>query len=132
MSYTAPSLEQVLEYATTQNIPEQSARKFFLHYSAVNWQDAQGRLIVNWKAKLDGWHLGDLIRGGTKSHVQLPPNAVQSNSGQRHATTEEAQRERWRKVFESCTRFYGTQIQEMVRYGVAQPSDFDDNGYKIV
>lgn len=52
---SAPTLEEVIDYASSEGIPEASARKFFLTYSSIGWL-IKGKPMVNWKSRLLLWH----------------------------------------------------------------------------
>jgi len=52
----APSEQQVVEYGTSRaGMTEEECKKFWRHYSAIEWLDPHGRKITNWKLKLGNW-----------------------------------------------------------------------------
>ncbi|WEJ62169.1 helix-turn-helix domain-containing protein [Thiomicrorhabdus lithotrophica] len=52
--FVAPTLEQVLEYATERN-RQDLAKKFFDYYDTGSWKDAAGKAVRNWKQKFITW-----------------------------------------------------------------------------
>lgn len=120
-----PTLEEVLTFATENNIQETSARKFFFHYDAIGWQDALKRPIINWRSKLSGWSTEDQLRQARQRQAGVPTQVP------RPATTQEAQRKRLKEMYDKGGRFYVHQIEAMIQHGIATGADFDSQGYKI-
>jgi hypothetical protein len=52
--FTAPTYEEVLEYAKSRN-REDLARKFYDYFTAGNWVDSKGNKVKNWKQKFITW-----------------------------------------------------------------------------
>lgn len=51
---TAPALEEVMEYALAEGIPDSCARRFFLTYSSTGWL-IKDKPMVDWKSRLLLW-----------------------------------------------------------------------------
>lgn len=119
-----PTIDEVRSYAASEGIAQDSASKFFYHYDSAGWIDAQGRSIINWKSKLQGWATTDQFRKGRQQNGSKPGG---------YATTEEANKKRLSDLYSNAppgTRFYLHQIEQFVRYGIAEARDFNDEGYK--
>jgi uncharacterized protein YdaU (DUF1376 family) len=59
-----PTEEEVLEACREKNYPVIRGKKFFKHYDSIGWLaggGTVGRVIVNWKSKLDEWMLNDFM-----------------------------------------------------------------------
>lgn len=65
-----PTLEQVLERCRT-DAPSVNGERFFQYYQAVGWRIG-GRRIVDWRAKLRDWELGN--REGARRYAPEPVN----------------------------------------------------------
>lgn len=50
-----PSQEEVLEYAKEKGYSRQLASRFFAYYSTREWRTGAGRIVREWKTKLDRW-----------------------------------------------------------------------------
>ena len=49
--FIAPTIEEVLTYATERNCTPETAQKFFDYYSTQGWKDSKGNKVKNWKGK---------------------------------------------------------------------------------
>lgn len=64
----APTLEEVLEYFLSQDADkrlenwEESARRFYDNFNAVEWRDKFNRQITRWDSRANSWILDDEIR----------------------------------------------------------------------
>lgn len=47
-----PTLDEVIEYFTTNGYTSEIATKAFNYYSVANWKDSNGKQVKNWKQKM--------------------------------------------------------------------------------
>ena len=50
-----PSLEEVKAFGAEHGFPPERVAKFYRHYEACGWRDAQGQPVLNWKGKVSSW-----------------------------------------------------------------------------
>lgn len=50
-----PTLQEVKEFASMQNIQESEAEKFWHHFESSGWIDKNGHPVVRWQSKLCVW-----------------------------------------------------------------------------
>lgn len=83
-----PTLEEVLDYFISQNADtrlenwEESARRFFDNFNAVDWRDKFNRRITRWDSRANSWILDDESR--QKEKIKNEPNSIN-----RRPTTED-------------------------------------------
>ena len=83
-----PTLEEVLDYFLSQDADkrlenwEESARRFYDNFNAVDWRDKFNRRITRWDSRANSWILSDESR-------QKEKNQNESNSINRRPTTED-------------------------------------------
>ena len=59
--FIPPTLEEIEEYISAENIANVNAKKFFDHYSDPdrNWKDGKGKKMSNWKLTVRTWSRND-------------------------------------------------------------------------
>ena len=83
-----PTLEEVLDYFLSQDADkrlenwEESARRFFDNFNAVDWRDKYNRRITRWDSRANSWILSDESR--QKERTKNEPNSIN-----RRPTTED-------------------------------------------
>lgn len=84
-----PTLNEVLVYFLSQDADkrlenwEESARRFFDNFNAVDWRDKFNRRITRWDSRANSWILDDETR--QKERTKNEPNSIN-----RRPTTEDA------------------------------------------
>lgn len=85
----APTLDEVLDYFLSQDADkrlenwEESARRFYDNFNAVDWRDKYNRRITRWDSRANSWILDDESR--QKERIKNEPNSIN-----RRPTTEDA------------------------------------------
>lgn len=85
---TTPTLEEVLDYFLSQDADkrlenwEESAKRFFDNFNAVDWRDKYNRRITRWDSRANSWILSDESR--QKERTKNEPNSIN-----RRPTTED-------------------------------------------
>ena len=83
-----PTLDEVLDYFLSQDADkrlenwEESARRFFDNFNAVDWRDKYNRRITRWDSRANSWILSDESR--QKERTKNEPNSIN-----RRPTTED-------------------------------------------
>ena len=84
----APTLDEVLDYFLSQDADkrlenwEESARRFYDNFNAVDWRDKYNRRITRWDSRANSWILDDESR--QKERIKNEPNSIN-----RRPTTED-------------------------------------------
>lgn len=74
--FSPPALDEVLEYFSCQDAAnrienwEESARRFYDYFNAVDWKDKNGRLITRWDSRANNWILDDEQRQKTNQRKE--------------------------------------------------------------
>ena len=77
-SATSPTLDEVFDYFLSQNADmrlenwEESAKRFFDYFNAVDWRDKFNRRITRWDSRANSWILDDEKRNKEKSKNEQP------------------------------------------------------------
>lgn len=61
-----PTLTQVSDYCSKNGYEGFDYEKFYYYYQGCGWSDRNGRLIMDWKAKLRYWYKKDIESGKIK------------------------------------------------------------------
>lgn len=78
ISFEPPTLEEVLEYFLSQDADkrlenwEESARRFYDNFNAVEWRDKFNRRITRWDSRANSWILDDEKRQKERRQNEQP------------------------------------------------------------
>ena len=67
ITFTAPTVEEVIVFFKADNFPESLARQAFNYYQAADWHDSKGNQVRNWKQKMIAVWFKDENRQGPKA-----------------------------------------------------------------
>jgi len=79
--FVPPTLDEVMDYATSNGFPKSNAEDFYRWYDASDWKRKDGKPVQNWKHSFLQWMKRDKTNGNTTASSDPPgPSDEQSRA----------------------------------------------------
>ena len=111
--FSPPTLDDVLEYFSSQDAAnrienwEESARRFYDYFNAVDWKDKSGRLITRWDSRANNWILDDEKRQSEVQNGKPKPKDQRTDFSRGHIASDSYE-QRQEDILDYVARNIGT------------------------